>query len=142
MAREFRMIVRNAETSRDIGQAVKEVGPPQRSVYRDQLRGRFAPAVLLRRQFAQFDPDTMLHGGVVQVDLKPVPHDESTAGEGQDVLHGASQGLLRPGFACRVRSRLPSDCTIPTGGRWTVLAGRPGEPRIPRPPGRPARPGT
>src|SRR5215471_5605574 len=50
--------------------------------------------MLLRRHLAQLDPDTVLHGGVVQVDLKPVPHDDGTARESQDVLHGASHGRV------------------------------------------------
>src|SRR5262249_52993864 len=33
------------------------------------------------------------HGGVVQVDLKPVPHDHGAVRESQDVLHAASQAV-------------------------------------------------
>src|SRR5215472_2812176 len=47
--------------------------------------------MMLRRQLAQLDPDTVLHGGVVQVDLKPVPHDDSATRESKDVLHWASR---------------------------------------------------
>src|SRR5215469_14387972 len=50
--------------------------------------------MLLRRQLAQLDPDTVLHGGVVQIDLKPVPHDDSAARESKDVLHCASRGRV------------------------------------------------
>src|SRR6516162_9430784 len=50
--------------------------------------------MLLRRHLAQLESDTVLHGGVVQVDLKPVPHDDGTARESQDVLHGASHGRV------------------------------------------------
>src|SRR5215469_15899963 len=96
------MIMRDAEGSRWIGQAIEQVGAPQRPIGADQLRGRLAPPVRMSRQLPQLDPDAMLHRRVIQVDLEPMPDQDGSAGQGKNVLHGASNSVgatILPGGA-------------------------------------------
>src|SRR5579875_1015197 len=100
VARKLRMVVRRTVAPRRIRQPIKHVGPPQRAVRRDGLGCRLAAAVRLRSQLAQLNPRAVLHGSIAEIDLEPMPHDDSTAGESQDVLHAAS-GILTPDLSPR-----------------------------------------
>src|SRR6266496_54895 len=76
VAIELGMVVRGAEGAWPVREPVKQVRAPERAVGRDDLRRRLAAAMLARSQLAQLDPGAMLHGGVIEVDLEPVPHEE------------------------------------------------------------------
>jgi len=90
VAVEPRVEVGHAEAPGRVGQPVEQVGPPQRAVGDDQLGRRLAAPVRLRRQLADLDPGPVLHGGVVKVDLEPVPDDHGRVRKSQNVLHRTS----------------------------------------------------
>ncbi len=60
-------------------------------------------------QFPQFDSHAVFHRRVIEVDLKPVPDDDRTPRQGENVLHDASSGFRRDrigGFAERRSGKL------------------------------------
>jgi hypothetical protein len=85
------MVVRDPERPRRVGKTIKQVSAPQRPVHGHELRGRLATSARMCRQLPQLDPDAVLHGGVIQVDLVPVPDDDRSARQGENVLHGRLQ---------------------------------------------------
>ena len=91
MTQELRMVVRDPERPRRVGKTIKQVGAPQRPVHGHELRRRLATPARMRRQLPQLDPDAVLHGGISQVDLEPVPDDNRSARQGENVLHGRLQ---------------------------------------------------
>jgi hypothetical protein len=68
--------MRDGEAARGIGEPVEQIGPPQRAIDDRQLGRRFAASMRLGRQLPNLDSRAVLHGSVVQVDLKPVPDDD------------------------------------------------------------------
>src|SRR5215472_15043280 len=71
----------------------------------------------MRRELPQLDPDAMLHRRVIQVDLEPMADQDCDAGQGDDVLHGASNSSIiqevpdrgrAPALADDGASRLPA----------------------------------
>jgi len=71
-----RMVVRDGEAARGIGEPVEQIGPPQRAIDDGELGRRFTASMRLGRQLPNLDPGAVLHGSVVKVDLKPVPDDD------------------------------------------------------------------
>ena len=103
------MVVRDPERSRRVGMTIKQVGAPQRPVHGHELRGRLASPARMRRQLPQLDPDAVLHGGIVQVDLEPVPDDDRSTRQGENVLHGRlQQGSALPSWPA-LTSRADAD---------------------------------
>jgi hypothetical protein len=79
--------MRRAEATGRVGKPVKQIGAPHGPVDHHQLSRRLAAAARLHGQVAELNPGTVLHRGVVQVDLEPVPDDDRRPGESYDVLH-------------------------------------------------------
>ncbi len=99
MTQEPRMVVRDPERPRRVGKAIKQVGAPQRPVHGHELRGRLATSARMCCQLPQLDPGAVLHGGISQVDLEPVPDDDRGARQGENVLHGRLlQGSALPSW--------------------------------------------
>jgi len=88
---KLRVEVRGPEGPGLVRQPVEQVSPPQRPVRRDHLRGGLAPPPRHLRQLPELHPGPVLHGGVLEVDLEPVPDHEGRPGQGNDVLHKASK---------------------------------------------------
>ena len=84
------MVAGDAEACWLVGQAIEEVGPPQRAIRGNQLRGGLAAPMRPLGKRPQLNPSTVSHRGVPQVDLEPVPHDDSGTRERENMLHDAS----------------------------------------------------
>jgi hypothetical protein len=112
--KELRMIVGDPERPRRVGKTIKQVGAPQRPVHGHELRGRLATSARMRRQLPQLDPDAVLHGGISQVNLEPVPDDDRSARQGENVLHGRlQQGSALPSWPA-LTSRAGADPALAT----------------------------
>ena len=74
-------------------QADQQVGPPQRAIDDHELGGRLATSMRMRRQFPELDPGAVLDGGVVEVDLEPVPDDDRRRDRARMCCTGASCSL-------------------------------------------------
>src|ERR1700689_3195072 len=70
------------------------------------------------RQLPELNPDAVLHGGIVQVDLEPVPDDDRGARQGENVLHGC----LQPGSARPARPALTSRTGADAASATAIVA--------------------
>src|SRR5690348_270336 len=85
----------------------------------------------MANQLPDLDPGTVLHRGVVEVDLEPVPDDDGRTGKGQDVLHSASLPVAEAveetaedaAFASKRGTRLRRDGSLPGDGLVVIGTG-------------------